>query len=476
MRRRRRLVVMAWVGVFLALAGVTYPVLQAVTHQAAAQDGTNPTGTTAASPTPEPTATAEATPVATVESSPGASPVVPVASPFASPVAVAPQAEMSSFVSGQWRVAVAFATRADAVPTLKLAARDGRDWIVVVADVSNWASGRARFDPRGFGIRFAGSDEMGGLSQNLSEAAAEILSFDEIDFGEGVQIASEDTARMVLVFRLDDTGVDPFLVHEDGTVPLSSLLAPPEALTQLPVSAQLPELEELEVTDVPDGATLELEGQPVRLAGIDAPLPGECFAGQALRRLERLAGDEVLVERIPNADAAYIWIEDGSGVRSMLNYSMISGGSAAYLEGTPGPFATWLRDGDRIARNQAAGLWGACTSQHGTGRNLEPETATVTIRSDGETRPYEVWLAWSPLIVTKPNGSAWVFFSAEATEGADAGKKKLFSSRYDPASGKWSTARAMQGGDVQMGPSAVVDVNGVVHVVYCDRAGRNRIL
>jgi len=196
----------------------------------------------------------------------------------------------------------------------------------------------------------------------------------------------------VLVFRVDSTGVDPFLVHDTSTIPLTNLLAPPDGLSQLGVPSELPKLTEMDVTDVLDGATLELDDQPVRLAGLDAPLPGECFAGQAIRRLERLAGDKVLVEHIPNSDVAYIWVEGDDGVRSMLNYTMLAGGSAAFLPGTPGQFAQWLADGDRTARTQVAGLWGSCTSQHGTGRNLEPEATSLAIRSDGDTRPYAVWL------------------------------------------------------------------------------------
>jgi hypothetical protein len=178
----------------------------------------------------------------------------------------------------------------------------------------------------------------------------------------------------------------------------------------------------------------------------------------------------VLVEDDPASDGVYVWVEDEDGIRTLLNHSVIAAGSAAFLEGTTGPFAAYLAEADRVALSDLAGLWGACTSQHGTGRSTEPETTSLALRSDGEARPYAPWVAWSPLIVTKPDGSAWIFFSAEPTEGGDAGNKRLYYSRYDTTSGNWSTARAMRGGEVQMGPSAVVDQDGVVHLVFCDRA------
>jgi hypothetical protein len=461
MHRQRRIEMVAWLSVFLALISAAYPVYQSATSRAATrqQDGTAITETPVASP-------ADASPVA----SPSAA--TPVASPSAAtPVATTPaSADIPTFVSGQWRISIAFAARANAIPELQLDGRSGRDWIVVVADVSNWSGERANFDPRKFGIRVAGDDKAGGFSQQLSEAAAEQLSLQAVDFDKGVGLSSGKTARLVAVFRIDSTGADPFLVQGDHMIPLTPAIARGGALLDLPEAPPLPELTEAEATGVPDGSSLELDDRVMRLSGIDAPVSGECFAGQAQRRLERLAGERVLVESGPTSDTIYAWTEDKNGIRSLINYEAIVGGSAAFLAGAAGPFAHWLQDGDRIARTKVAGLWGACTSVHGAGRNLEPETASFAIRSDGETRPYAVWVAWSPLIVTKPNGGAWVFFSAEATEGKDVSKKRLFSSSYDPSNGKWSTARAMQGGDVQMGPSAVVDNDGIVHLVYCDRA------
>lgn len=96
-----------------------------------------------------------------------------------------------------------------------------------------------------------------------------------------------------------------------------------------------------------------------------------------------------------------------------------------------------------------------------------------TLRIDGPTQalPYEVWVAWTPLIVPVPDGGAWAFFSAQVVNpDATIGTKKLYASRLDPATGTWNSAVPFNGGQIQFGPSAVVDGQGTIHLVYTDRA------
>jgi endonuclease YncB( thermonuclease family) len=452
MRRSRWIVLIGWAGVFLALTGIVYPAFSSSRQQAAAQQGD--------SATPSATSEDEA-PVAPSVASPGASPVAQENIPSLPPEFIA---------GGRWRITIVYAARGTEIPELQLAQRSSRDWIVVIADVGNWSTKRATIKPEDFGISVAGDPNARGFNAEETQTAASRLSLEPLDVKKGVSIDQGTSKRLVLLFRIDNNVADPFLVYGDDTMPLASAFARGGNPTALPPAEALPQLTEASVSGVQDGSTLMLDDQPVRLAGVDAPNGNECFAGQASRRLERLAGDRVLVERNPPSDAAYVWVEDQSGLRTLINYNLIVSGTAAFQEGTDGPFSPWLQNGDRIAREGLAGLWASCTNQHGVARDQKPETTDLAIRSDGDTRPYAVWVAWSPLIVTKPDGSAWTFFSAEATEGGDKGNKHLFSSRFDPASGKWSTSRAMPGGNVQMGPSAVVDADGIVHLVYCDRA------
>ncbi len=91
---------------------------------------------------------------------------------------------------------------------------------------------------------------------------------------------------------------------------------------------------------------------------------------------------------------------------------------------------------------------------------------------NGDTVPYAAWISWAPSIVPTPDGGAWAFFSAEPKHSASRrrAKSKLYAARFDPTTALWQPARPMPGGDIQMGPAAVVDQRGTLHLIYSDRA------
>jgi hypothetical protein len=87
---------------------------------------------------------------------------------------------------------------------------------------------------------------------------------------------------------------------------------------------------------------------------------------------------------------------------------------------------------------------------------------------DGTSVLYRVWLTWPQLLLTTPDGGGWGFFSAQA--GTVDSPFKLFVSRFDPTTAKWSGASPVPGGAIQFGVAGSVDANGIVHVVFTDRA------
>lgn len=110
-------------------------------------------------------------------------------------------------------------------------------------------------------------------------------------------------------------------------------------------------------------------------------------------------------------------------------------------------------------------------------QSVQPGYDTIRVDSGGKSIPYVLWIQWSPLIVTAPDGGAWAFFSAEPRDQADgtanpnAGRQgKLYTAHFDPKTGSWSAATAMEGGEIQFGPSAVVAKDGTVHLIFSDRA------
>ncbi len=101
----------------------------------------------------------------------------------------------------------------------------------------------------------------------------------------------------------------------------------------------------------------------------------------------------------------------------------------------------------------------------------QPSYDTLRIYGEPGALPYEVWVAWTPLIVPLADGRAYAFFSAQSVNpDATVGTKRLYVATYDPAGGNWSAALPLNGGQIQFGAAAVVDSQGTVHVVYTDRA------
>lgn len=100
-----------------------------------------------------------------------------------------------------------------------------------------------------------------------------------------------------------------------------------------------------------------------------------------------------------------------------------------------------------------------------------PQPAYDVLRIDdgGVGRPYRVWTAWVPQIVTTPDGGAWAFFTAQARTEDGFGDRRLFASRFDPSLMVWLPAQSMRSSGSQFGASVAVDSQGVVHLVYSDR-------
>lgn len=396
----------------------------------------------------------------------------PVASPVASPTAQAAQ-EAQAFAAGSFRLLVVAAKRGAQIPEVNLAARAGNDWVVVVADVTDWSTKNATLKVRDFGIRVTGSADARGFAVKSSQTAAAVLGLEPRNPNAGVKINSGDTTRVLLAFQIDHDSANPALANAGQALPLASSLAAATALTALPPVARPAALAIAQVADTPDGATLTLAngGGTVRLAALDPPLPAECFGGQAAARLKKLAGNQVLLETAADG-SVYAWAEQTDGSRKLLNHELLVTGFAALRPHPTGPYVAWLTDGEETARTTLAGLWGACTGAHGVARTQGPARSLLTVRSGGADEPYSPWgiRSWGPTLVTTPDGGAWAFFSAQTANGPDKGKARLYASHYDPSTGNWTPGTAMPGGDFQFGASAAVDARGLVHLVYSDQA------
>jgi hypothetical protein len=101
----------------------------------------------------------------------------------------------------------------------------------------------------------------------------------------------------------------------------------------------------------------------------------------------------------------------------------------------------------------------------------QPAYDVLRIDDNGIGRAYRVWEEWVPQVVTTPDDGAWVFFTAQVRAQEGNTDRRLFASRFDPELRVWLPARALGATATQFGATAATDSNGVVHLIYSNRAG-----
>jgi hypothetical protein len=403
-------------------------------------------------------------------SSDGTGMASPVASPMASPVAPSAESVNQAFVTGPWRFEVVLAQQAPGFPDFKLAEADGKNWIVVVVDATNWSGKDASLDVTQFGARAAGSSESSKLAPSSSKRIAQQLQLEPTNPNAGLKIKKGKITRLALAFQVDATGLDYSLTFGSASLPLARSIAQNRVFGALPLPAAAPILAKASFSSAKSGSSVVLKSGEFTLADVDAPTGTECFASEAIARITKLAKGKTIETEAAGDGSIYLWLDQNDGTRDLLNIALIGDGYAAAAQPLSGAYASWIEAAATSAKATSAGLWGACTNQHGQPRSSKPEVTPLQTLSDGKTRPYVAWIAYPPKIVATPDGGAWIFYSAQPTSGADKSGERLFASHYDPATGKWSTATEMPGGQFQMGVSAAVDSAGLVHIVYSDQA------
>lgn len=369
------------------------------------------------------------------------------------------------FVSGQWRVTVIAQQRAAEFPEMELSKRTDREWIVVLVDAGNWSEADAELDPSSAHVLDPITNVEVTADRKRSAVAARSISVEPRASTKNVTAAPMAVQRMLFAFAVTPrTG--PVIFAIDGEGVALAVVAPwPETL---PSAGMLPPLPSLATqTQV---ATRSEIGLGAGLAGVDAPMPGECFGTQAAITLARADRDGVAVETDRETGQRYVWLSGPNGTPVLVNQLMLRRGEAGLAPGVKGPYAAWLTESARVAATAGTGLWALCDRVHGDLRPVAERLSVVSIAPAGERQPYAVWSEWTPVVVGKPDGTVWVFFSAEPANGPDAGLRQVYASRFDPATGQWSDAQAMPGGNVQMGVAAAAGPDGRVHVVFADRA------
>lgn len=274
------------------------------------------------------------------------------------------------FVSDGWRFSVVAAVRSAGLNAIGLQRKDGKDWVVVVADLTNWTNAPASIVPRDIRLATAGGGSPVRAAPVSSGVAAEALGVTLTNVADEQIFRANQTRRVVLAYSINSDATDP-AISFGTTLPLADVLEQDVDLENLPNVQRPPRLVQAEVDRVVDGDSLDVYlpdddiNLTVNLLNATAPVDNGCFADEAADRLNELAGSTVFLEA-GGDDASseevnrYVWVEDENGARTQINHEMLTGGFAVYHEEPATRFATWLQEAETEARDANTGIWEAC--------------------------------------------------------------------------------------------------------------------
>jgi hypothetical protein len=312
------------------------------------------------------------------------------------------------FVSGQWRVGIAAAALNEALEGVGLKEKAGKQWLVMVLDVTNWSEIDAQLSVEDFKLGSKGATKPSKIAPASTSKVAEVLNLAAPSDDQSMAIGAGETARVALVFLLPAQSQAPALIIGKEALPLTDTLEGELQPDGLPAPAGPPEVQSGKIVSAPNGKTLRIQldgestSQAIQLLGVDPPAKGECFAHEAKKLLDDMVGTVVLVEddaalKSGKTPARYVWLTNDDGTRTLLNQRLIAEGK---VEAASIPddarFGSWFEVSERAAETAQAGLWTTCSS---------PKSATRVPTTSSTTSPTPRPTSTPVVTDTKSSGS-----------------------------------------------------------------------
>ena len=277
-----------------------------------------------------------------------------------------------AFVSGTWRIAVARAAVSQTFPDLALDQKAGKEWAVLILDVTNWSDRDAELSARDFVFRPGPGLKSAKVARSTVSRLAELLGGDAPGEGYTYSIAAGESVHIALAFQVPAGGTDPVLALGDELLPLSEVLEPSFDMADLPVAAGPPDIRTGKVLSAPDSQSIhvQIEGRAagirIHLLGVDPLADGACVEDDAADLLDELIGATVLVEEDAaltggSVPARYLWLLQPDGTRTLLNQRLIADGLVnVYQLPADARFGMWMEFSAVVAEESGVGLWGSC--------------------------------------------------------------------------------------------------------------------
>jgi endonuclease YncB( thermonuclease family) len=276
------------------------------------------------------------------------------------------------YMADQWRIGIAAAVQNTDIDGIGLAEKDGKEWVVVVADVTNWGATDASFPASDFFVQMQESSTKSKVATGSTSKAAGALGLPASPGDVTIKVG--ETARLVLVFQVKAGRTAPTLVYGSTELPLDDILGVTLTADALSEPAGPPDLQAATLVSTTDGTTIKVQydgeskSHKIRLLGVDVPATNT----PAVDEIMTYRGEPVWIETDPavtttGTPAVYLWAEDDDGNRVLINQVLIADGAAtASTIPEEARFAAWLtQTGDQAAESndgpEATPVSGAAT-------------------------------------------------------------------------------------------------------------------
>jgi endonuclease YncB( thermonuclease family) len=316
------------------------------------------------------------------------------------------------FADGFWRIGIAAAARGSALPGIGLEEKTDKEWIVAIADITNWSDADQTFAARSVRLSLDGVKKPIRVAPASTVTVGERLAFPQLTRDVKISIQPGATIRLALVYSVDAGSAGPVLTMGDARLPLADLLDLQISGDSLPAPAQAPSPAPGTIASASDGRTMrvQIEGETdarrVRLLGVEPPAEDACMEHAAEELLDDLAGQRVMVEEdsavAGDNSLRYVWLVNADGSRSLLNQRLIGEGRAAVAP-IPGDarFGLWLEATEQEAEAGKVGLWAGCDeatsapAATASGAVSPTPGAAAPTATNEATAPSGATVAWS---------------------------------------------------------------------------------
>ncbi len=303
---------------------------------------------------------------------------------FSSPVAVlAAVAGPSGFVSGQWLIVVQQAATADSFAELKLKAESGKQWEVVIADVTNTGTD-TKFDASK--LRFGSISA--GMSDGVAPASflpdAKGLSTAKLDAVGSVTIADSATERVAIAYSVGEIAKgEAALIFGDQALPLESAFVDKLSAANLEVPKPLvigqATVQEVSVAGALTVALDTGASKSIKMSGVKTPGTEGCFGPEAAAAVTNLSGGTVWVQDDPSGEGSLVWYWDANvGGLALLNKTLLAEGFGGFDGAQAGALNPWLEQTGILAKATGTGLWAVCKNADGVWINPPAVAAAPT--------------------------------------------------------------------------------------------------